>query len=162
MALLVQEQPGQYRQLAQAMYQPEYPQQQQQQAQLPTPSPQLMQQFMGGGDGGGFGGFGGGGGSGGSGSSGLSGLASNPYAWLAAALAYKAYDTKKEGGVGYEDQLKNISKAPIGDFDRWGLDKYAPAGGGELYKSTFELASGDVSNWWDRHKKAFGELKDIF
>lgn len=103
----------------------------------------------GGGDGGGFGGN-------------ASALAANPYTWLALLLTAKAQDTKERGGIGYADQLKNISRAPISDFDRWGLDKYAPAGGGEMYKSSFELASGDFSNWWDRQKKAFKEIGDIF
>lgn len=149
--LLVQQDPSRYRQLAEAL-QYQQPQQQQQQGMgMPSPPAGLMNQFMGGGGSPGAGGGGGGGG--------MSGLMSNPYAWLAAALAYKAYDTKENSGVSYEDQLKNISLAPQKDFDRWGLDKYAPFGGGDIYKSSFDLATGDFSNWWDAHKKA---LKKIF
>lgn len=148
--VLVQQDPSRYRQLAEALsYQ--QPQQQQQQMSAPSPPAGLMNQFMGGGGSPGAGGGGGGGG--------MSGLMSNPYAWLAAALAWKAYDTKERGGISYEDQLKNISRAPISDAERWKLQKYMPLGGDEIYKSSFELASGDFSNWWDRHKKA---LKKIF
>lgn len=142
--LLIQQQPGQYRQLAQAIgggqnpYTQYYQQPQQQQPQLPAGGGGIAQQFMGGGGGGASGGGGGG--------SGISAVASNPYTWLAALLAAKAYDTKKHG-TSYEDQLKNISLAPQKDFDRWGLEKYAPAGGGEVYKGSFDLASGDISNW---------------
>ena len=145
---MVYQQPVRYRDLAFQLQQP----QQQQQQQMPNIPTGMINQFMGGG----------GGSSGGSGSSGLSAVASNPYTWLAAALAAKAVDTKDKGGVSYSDQLKNISKAPITDYERleenYDMDKIAPFGGGELYKSTFELASGDFSNWWDRHKKAFKEI----
>ena len=154
---MVYQQPMRYRDLAFQLQQP----QQQQQQQMPNIPTGMINQFMGG-DGGGFGGFGGGGSGGGGGSSSLSAVASNPYTWLAAALAAKAVDTKDKGGVSYSDQLKNISKAPITDYERleenYDMDKIAPFGGGELYKSTFELASGDFSNWWDRHKKAFKEI----
>lgn len=157
--LIVQQQPGQYRQLAQAIgggqnpYAQYYQQpQQQQQPQLPGGSG-IAQQFMGGGGtpGGGAGGGGGGGGSG------MSAVASNPYVWLAALLAAKAYDTKKHG-TSYEDQLKNISLAPQRDFDRWGLEKYTPAGGGDIYKGSFDLASGDISNWLKSFKSPVEKL----
>lgn len=160
--LFVQQQPGQYRQLATALSQDSpyqnYSQPQQQQ-QMPSPPAGLMNQFIGGG---GESAVGGPGTSGASGNSAMSAIASNPYTWLAALLAYKAYDTKKEGGIGYGDQLENISKAPMSDFDRWGLDKYAPLGGGDIYKSSFELASGDFSNWWDKQKSALKEIRGIF
>lgn len=160
--LLVQQQPGQYRQLAQAIgggqnpYAQYYQQpQQQQQPQLPGGSG-IAQQFMGGGGTpGGAGGAGGAGGGGGG--SGMSAVASNPYVWLAALLAAKAYDTKKHG-TSYEDQLKNISLAPQRDFDRWGLEKYTPAGGGDVYKGTFDLASGDISNWLKSFKSPVEKL----
>lgn len=148
-----QQQPGQYRQLAQAIGNPynQYYQQPQQQ-QMPSVPSGLLQNFMPGGGGETAGGGGSGGGSG------LSTLASNPYTWLAALLAAKAYDTKKHGGIGYEEQLKNISLAPQSDFDRWGLEKYTPAGGGDIYKGTFDLASGDFSNWLKSFKSPIEKL----
>jgi hypothetical protein len=166
--LLIQQQPGQYRQLAQAIqggnpYQ-QYYQQPQQQQQMPMPSG-LMSQFTGGGGAAAGGGGSAGGGAGGAGASGGGGfgssvgaIASNPYTWLAALLAAKAYDTKKHGGIGYEDQLKNVSLAPQSDFDRWGLDKYAPAGGGDIYKGSFDLATGDFSNWAKSFKRPIEKI----
>lgn len=155
--LFQQQQPGQYRQLAQAMsqqnpYTQHYQQPQQPQQTMPSPgtAANIARQFTGGGAGAEAGGGGGG--------STLGAVASNPYTWLAALLAAKAYDTKKHGGIGYEDQLKNISLAPQSDFDRWGLDKYAPAGGGDIYKGSFDLASGDFSNWAKSFKKPIEKL----
>jgi len=93
---------------------------------------------------------------------GASGLMANPYAWLAAALAYKAYDTKKEGGISYEDQARDPSRAPKSDFDRWGLEKYTPFGGGEVYKGTFDLATGDVDDWAKSFEAPIKSIKDLF
>ena len=107
----------------------------------------------------------GGGGTGGEGSgngfgSSVKGVASNPYAWLAALLAWKAHDTKQRSGVDFDDQAKNISLAPQRDFDRWNLEKYGPLGGAETYKGSFDLASGDVSGWWDSMKAPQRAIRD--
>jgi hypothetical protein len=142
--LLVQQNPGRYRQLAgelapyQQQMQIQQPRQQQQQ--MPSMPMGMMDKFMGGGGGGAEGG------------GGLGSMASNPYVWLAAILAGKASDTKDRSGVSFERQAKNVSLAPQKDADRWQLEKIAPFGGKKIYQSTFDMATGDFSNWWKAHK----------
>lgn len=107
------------------------------------------------------GGTGGGAGAGAGGAGGTGGGAwasAGPWALLAAAIVGKAEHTRKKSGVSYEDQLKNISLAPQKDFDEWGLEKYTPLGGGEVYKSTFDLATFDLSNWWEGATAPFKEI----
>ena len=124
-------------------------------------APQIMEMF-GSGSGGSAGSSAGGGGGGGNWAG---AAASNPYTWLVAALALKARDTQKQEGIGYKDQLFNISLAPTSDYNRWNddldgkLDDWAPYGGGNVYKSSFELASGDFGNWW---KEATTPFREIF
>lgn len=149
----------------------------QQQMQMPSPSQALegynfYQEYFGTGDTFSIADFWGGGGqasgaTGGQGSGGggswMSGLASNPYTWLVLALGAKAEHTRKTSDISYEDQLKNISLAPQKDFDRWGLEKYTPLGGGDVYKSTFDLATFDLSNWWEGAVKSpLREIRDLF
>lgn len=154
------------------------PEQQQQQPGVnPLQGLQMYQQFSGA-DGGGMFGFGGGGsaaapggaGSAGAGAGGAGGGAGGSGAgagmgavgWaaaLAALIGAKAEHTRKTSDVGWEEQAKNISLAPQKDFDHWGLDKYAPLGGGDVYKSTFDLATFDLSNWW---KGATAPFREIF
>lgn len=88
------------------------------------------------------------------------GAASNPYVWLAALLGWKAEDSRKRSGVDFDDQLRNISLAPQKDADRWQLEKYMPLGGKDVYKGTFDLASGDISNWWDSLKAPWRALRN--
>lgn len=82
-----------------------------------------------------------------------------PWVLLAAAIGAKAEHTRKTSDISFKDQLSNVSLAPQKDFDHWGLDKYAPFGGGEVYKGTFDLATGDFSNWIKSFKYP---IEDIF
>jgi len=104
-------------------------------------------------------GAGGGGSAGGGAASGMAAAA--PWLGMAALIAAKAYDTKKHGGISYKDQIKDPSLAPQSDFDRWGLDKYAPLGGGDVYKGTFDLATGKVKPWAKSLGAPLKGLKDL-
>jgi hypothetical protein len=102
----------------------------------------------------GFSGFGGEAAAGTQGSAGSSGSSflstAGPYAALAAAIYAKARHTQETSGISLEDQFENPSLAPMADFDFWELERFTPFGGGDVYKSTFELATGDVGNWWEK------------
>jgi len=111
---------------------------------------------------GGASGLGSSGGAAGGGSSAAGGMAAAaPWLGMAALIAAKAYDTKKHGGIGYKDQIKDPSLAPKSDFDRWGLDKYAYLGSGDLYKGSFDLATGKVKPWAKSLSAPLKGLKDL-
>ena len=148
--LLIQENPNDYRNLALAMSMQNRQQPQQSQGMSMPQGMGIADKFIPGGEASGAEG----------GGDGLQSVASNPYAWLAAVLSWKAYDTKKRSGVGFKEQLRNISKAPGSDADRWQLEKYMPWGGKDVYTSSHELASGDVSNWWKKANAPWKYLRD--
>lgn len=102
-------------------------------------------------------GAGAGGGSAG-GSAGGGFAAAGPYALIALAIAAKAEDTKTRGGISYEDQIKNVSKAPQSDWDRWEAQESLEGVIGsdlsedvsDIYKGSFDVATGDISNYAEK------------
>jgi hypothetical protein len=76
-----------------------------------------------------------------------------PWATLAGIIGAEAENTGKTSDVSFSEQAKNLSLIPQKDFEHWGLEKYAPLGGGAAYKSTF-----DLNEWWGGAAAPFKEL----